>query len=323
MQFGIVVVRSRGGTWRKSIIIISSMAVIALILIITNQDRRQAIAVTATDYISSVFPSYSSEGNDPSPGVLRSILPTKTISRPGRRKSKTQKMYIPVRFNPQATEDDVMKEMIMRWGKIIDAIEALRRTLACIDHCTNISAIPGNNEVEISTNETDVNATILGLCLDTCGADAKPPAGNNRSVTSIRNFYISQLAAALAQRMLLNDQLRSLAHKVVAGGIAPIAAASKLQSLFLSSSAMIPAGVQPSDGAGEWIYVDGSEAFARSTSTEQWRVARIGAVADSGLNLGDMIWMESPFRRLEPSDPAPQVRPKVTSRSALQQFSSE
>jgi hypothetical protein len=308
MQFSPVVVRSRAVTWRKSIVFISSLGCLALMLAIVDQDRQQRVSTTATDYLSSVFPKYAPESSD-----SRTLLPLSS-SEPDQgsfRKLKTQKMYIPVRFNPQATEDDVMREMIMRWGKIIEAIEALRRTLACINRCTNISTIPANNvtvAADPGGNETDVNVTIMSACLDTCNADEEVKSFNfSHSVTAVRNFYLEKLASSLAQQVSLNNQLRGLAHTVVTGEMAPTAAASKLQSLFLSHAATVPASMPPPVEAGEWIYVDGSAAYKRSATSGQWKFARIGAVTDSGFSVGDMLWMDSPFRQAGPSDPAPQV----------------
>ena len=304
MHFSPVVVNPANTGTRRRLLVFSFLTLCIVVLcVFVSQDRRPTYS-TSEDYISSVFPQYKARDADLSFDLPNNLHPNEFPSQ----KSKTQKMYIPVRFNPQATEDDIMKEMIMRWGKIIEAIEALRRTIACIDGCTNTSRIPNVTlENDPGGNETDLNVTVLGECLDTCGLEEhKKTNGLNQSEKALRSVYISQLDAALSAQVSLDNRVRSLAHTVVSGRIAPLAAASKLQSLFLSSDAPeVPSAED--DEAGQWIYVNGPHAFARSASSDEWRVARIGAIGDSDLGLGAMLWVDSPFHPIGPTDPAPKV----------------
>eukprot|EP00291_Cryptomonas_curvata_P014271 CAMPEP_0172182780 /NCGR_PEP_ID=MMETSP1050-20130122/18592_1 /TAXON_ID=233186 /ORGANISM="Cryptomonas curvata, Strain CCAP979/52" /LENGTH=246 /DNA_ID=CAMNT_0012856269 /DNA_START=35 /DNA_END=771 /DNA_ORIENTATION=- len=232
---------SRGEKWRKVVALAAFFSCLALFLGTVMQDTgNSAPALGAQDYASSVFPTYrpdSSESMDIQ--TLQRMLPNDFPKPALKAKSKKTQMYIPVRFNPQATEDDVMKEMIMRWGKIIEAIEKLRRTIACIDRCTNISKISSNVTVEVDGgNETDVNVTILAPCLDSCGIEQNDSAADGQaSAKALRGQLLSDLSSALAAQIKLDKGLRSLAHTVVSGRIAPAMAASRFQSLLLTAAA--------------------------------------------------------------------------------------
>ena len=192
--------------------------------------QRVGEGALAEGYVSSVFPAYQPLGfrGAEEDGALsdrlvelrrhaqqRILLQQQTNAR--------EQLYIPARYNPFVSEEDTVRELMRQWSRIIDAVQALRRSLDCVDNCTaDNSTLPPPDGPGNAANQTDDGS--FAACLETCGYDRfllpSDPSPNTTaaaaadSPSSLRAMLATRLSAAAE----LDSHIRHLARQTVDGG---------------------------------------------------------------------------------------------------------